>query len=197
MPRPPRQLVDGGYYHLMGRGNNRLSIFLIEEGFNVFKSLLRGSKKKFPWKLLHYCLMSNHIHLLAQLERGTDLPLLMQYLLFQYSLWYRKQTTYVGHLWQGRYKSPLINDEPYLLECGRYIERNPVRAGIVGRLEDYPWSSYRYYAFGEPDPLVEENPYFIDFGRDRAERERHYREFVKLDRPYDQLVDNSFLKTYS
>jgi len=140
--------------------------------------------------------MTNHIHLLAQLEQGNDLPKLMQYLLFEYSRWYRKQTNYMGYLWQGRYKSPLIESESYLLECGRYIERNPVRAGLVPDAKDYLHSSYRYYAFGETDSLVDEDPYYAYLGPDPKMRQQHYQDFVKLDGPYDGLVDQSLLETH-
>ena len=116
MPRKPRQLVDDGCYHLIARGHNRIFIFNIESGFELFKELLAHSKIKFRWKLHHYCLMGNHIHLLGKLECGNDLPDLMQYLLFEYSRWYRKRARYLGHLWQGRYKSPLIEKESYFLE---------------------------------------------------------------------------------
>jgi len=196
MPRKPRQLVDFGYYHLIARGNNRLFIFHEAGCFESFKSLLYQSKRKFAWKLHHYCLMANHIHLLGQMEEGVGLPKLMQYLLFEYSRWYRKQTSYTGHLWQGRYKSPLIETESYLLECGRYIERNPVRAKLVSEAGEYPHSSYRYYAFGETDPLIDEDPYYLDIGADLESRQRNYREFVKLDGPYDKVIDQSLVETH-
>ena len=196
MPRKPRPLQDHGFYHLIARGNNHLFLFDIPRGFETFKALLRESKTRYPWKLSHYCLMANHIHLLGQMGRGRDLPRLMQYLLFEYSRWYRMRTGYVGHLWQGRYKSPLIERESYFLECGRYIERNPVRAQLVNQPEDYTWSSYRYYAFGEPDLLIDEDPYYQDLGSDSFSRQKSYREFVKLDGPYDKVVDREFLKAH-
>lgn len=196
MSRKPRQLLDGGFYHLIARGNNRLFIFQIEGGFEYFKGLLHESKKKFMWKLSHYCLMANHIHLLGQMERGGDLPKLMQFLLFEYSRWYRHRTSYVGYLWQGRYKSPLIEKESYFLECGRYIERNPVRAGIAEDAKDYPWSSYRYYAFGESDDLVNPDPYFEFLGADPSNRQKNYRDFVTLAGPYDKMLDQTLLQTY-
>ena len=196
MPRKPRPLLDQGYYHLIARGNNHLFLFDISRGFETFKLLLQKSKSRFPWRLSHYCLMANHIHLLGQIEQGKYLPKLMQYLLFEYSRWYRTQTGYTGHLWQGRYKSPLIDKESYFLECGRYIERNPLRAQLVSQPEDYRWSSYRYYAFGKTDPLVDEDPYYQDLGVEPAHRQKNYREFVKLSGPYDQVVDQELLKAY-
>lgn len=196
MPRKPRKLVDGGYYHLIARGNNRLFLFSLKEGFKVFKELLLESKKKFDWKLLHYCLMSNHFHLLARMGMGEDLPKLMQYLLFEYSRWYRKETDYAGHVWQGRYKSPFIEQESYLLECGRYIERNPIRAGLVRSAEDYLWSSYSHYALGKNDELIDENPYYAQWGQDAAARQDYYKKFVRLDGPYDKMLDKDFLEEH-
>ena len=196
MPRKPRQLIDFGFYHLIARGNNRLFIFHQNGGFDCFKKLLYESKQKFSWKLHHYCLMANHIHLSGQMEEGIQLPKLMQFLLFEYSRWYRRQTSYTGHLWQGRYKSPLIESESYLLECGRYIERNPVRAKLVRDAGDYPHSSYRYYAYGEENLLIDEDPYYRDLGPDLGERRRRYREFIKIDGPYDKVVDQSLLEVH-
>ena len=196
MPRKPRQLIDFGFYHLIARGNNRLFIFQRKGGFEAFKSLLHESKSKFSWKLHHYCLMANHVHLLGQLEIGGELPRLMQYLLFEYSRWYRRQSSYTGHLWQGRYKSPLIDSESYLLECGRYIERNPVRAKLVQDAKDYPHSSYHYYAYGKEDVPIDEDPYYATLGSDKIERERRYRGFVKLEGPYDRVIDQTPVETY-
>ena len=196
MPRKPRSLLDQGCYHLISRGNNHLFVFSLQGGFKKFKEVLLESKRKFVWKLFHYCLMANHVHLLGQPEKGQDLPRLMHYVLLEYSRWYRQQTGYEGYLWQGRYKSFLIERESYFLECGRYIERNPLRANLVSRVEDYPWSSYRYYAYGEPDPLTDEDPYYESLGIDRAARQHAYREFVKLEGPYDKVVDRSLVETY-
>lgn len=196
MPRKPRPLIDGGYYHLIARGNNRLFLLEAPAGLQTFKRLLGQSKAKYSWKLSHYCLMANHIHLLGQIRSGAELPKLMQFLLFEYSRWYRRKTGYVGHLWQGRYKSYLIERESYFLECGRYIERNPVRAGIVRQAEDYPWSSYRHYALGEGDPLVDDDPYYAGLGSDPAARRQRYRAFVKIDGPYDKLVDQTLVETH-
>jgi len=196
MPRKPRPLVDGGYYHLIARGNNRLFLFEVPEGFETFKGLLKKSKQKYAWKLSHYCLMANHLHLLGRIEKGSDLPKLMQLLLFEYSRWYRKKTGYVGHLWQGRYKNLWIIKESYFLECGRYIERNPLRAEIVQRAEDYPWSSYRHYALGEKDPLIDDDPYYAQLGPDQTTRQQCYQEFIRTGGPYDPLVDQSLVETH-
>jgi putative transposase len=196
MPRHPRVLVNEGYYHLIARGNNRRFIFGEVEGYEKFKDLLRLSKIKWDYKLCHYCLMSNHFHLLLQIKIGADLPKLMQYLLFEYSRWYRTQVDYVGHVWQGRYKSPWIDAESYFLECGRYIERNPVRAGLVKDAKDYSWSSYLYYAFGKRDQLIDEDPYYRGMGATEELRQKYYQAYVKLDGPYDKMMDKNLTETY-
>ncbi len=180
MPGKPRILVDDGVYHIISRGNNKLSVLGLEGGFEHFKAVLMESKKKYPWDIYHYCLMPNHIHILGRPGDSRILPKLMHFLLLGYSRWYREQTGYVGHVWQGRYKNPLIDRESYMLECGRYIERNPVRAGLVRSPEDYPWSSYRHYCLGYHDELVTSDPYYESFGFTSEERRIQYRSFIKL-----------------
>ena len=160
----PRTLLDGGYYHVINRGNNGLNIFDASNSYQTFKFILYESKKRFGWKLFHYCLMPNHFHLLMQIEKGKDLPKIMQSALLRYSIWHKAAKNYVGQLWQNRYRSPIIDKDSYLLECGRYIERNPLRAGLVARAEDYLWSSYKHYSCGERDMLIDEDPCFLEFG---------------------------------
>ena len=189
----PRILMDDGYYHVINRGNNGLSIFDPINSFQTFKFILYDSKKHFEWKLFHYCLMPNHFHLLMQVAKGKDLPKIMQSITMRYSYWHKKVKKYEGQLWQHRYRSPNIDKDSYLLECGRYIERNPVRAGITSRLADYPWSSFNHYAFGKNDHLIDEDPCFSDFGVSELERQKRYREFVSLEGPYDQVLDQTLV----
>ena len=196
MPRLPRKFQDNGVYHLITRGNNRKAIFEISHGYKRFKEIVFLSKLKFRWKIYHYCLMPNHIHILGRVENSKEMPLLMQYILQMYSRWYRSKTGYIGYLWQGRYKSPLIEDESYLLECGRYIERNPVRAGLSTMMEDYPWSSYRYYALGHKDEIVSPSPTYQNFGIDASERQKHYRDFACLKTPYEEILDRALVSKF-
>src|SRR3989338_7509260 len=196
MPRRPRDLLDEGYYHLIARGNNRLFIFSVPGGFEMFDELLRRSKEKYEWKLFHYCLMSNHVHLLGQISTGEELPKLMQYLLFEYSRWYRKDNEYVGHLWQGRYKSELIGRESYFLECGRYIERNPVAARMIKEAMEYQHSSAKRYCLGIEDGLTGINPFYESLGRDGLSCQKNYRDYVALEGPYDQMIDRAIIDSY-
>ena len=193
MPRKPRQLVDGGCYHLIARGNNRCCVFADDDAFRYFLNCLGRLKKRHQAKLYHYCLMSNHIHLLLEITSGEELPKLMQKLLQGYGRWHQKRRAYIGHVWQGRYKSPLITRESYFLEAGRYIERNPLRADMVSDLREYSWSSYRYYAHGVDDDLVDTDPYYPQLGRTASARQEAYRQFVRIASPYDRFLDHEFL----
>jgi putative transposase len=195
MPRHPRRLQDHGFYHVIARANNRLFVFQSFRDFAFFKVLLHRAKEEHRFRLFHYCLMSNHFHLLVQLERANSLPRIAQALLFGYSSYYRKRRGYVGHLWQGRYKSPLIEKESYLLQCAAYIERNPLRAGMVGNLSDYPWSSYPYYALGRNDSIIDKNPLYDEhFGVLEQEARGRYRAFIALENPYESKLDQALIE---
>ena len=194
MPRPPRPLVDGGCYHLIARGNNRQALFTEEADFRYFLALLAHAKARYPAKLYHYCLMTNHIHLLLEIGTAEHLPKLMQFLLQGYGRWYQAQRGYSGHVWQGRYKSPLVAKESYYLEAGRYIERNPLRAKMVADLTDYPWSSYPAYAYGLANPLLDADPYYAPLALDPARRQAAYRDFVQLESPYAKMLDETLLE---
>jgi putative transposase len=196
MGRVKRQLVDDGCYHVIARGNNGLPVFMIKDGFYKFRELLMEIKEMYGFKIYHYCFMSNHFHLLVQLPRSADMPIFMRGLLLNYSSWYRGKTGYVGHLWKGRYKSYLIQKESYLLECGRYIERNPVKAKIVSSAGDYLWSSYNYYAIGKNDSLVDEDFHYSTIGTDVSDRRKRYREFVKIESPYIRSIEKEVEAAY-
>ena len=195
MARPPRQLLDGGCYHVIARGNNRQFLLTEETAFRYFLALLGRVKARYPAKLYHYCLMSNHIHLLIEIGEGQHLPKFMQGVLQGYARWYGKRQGYSGHVWQGRYKSPLISQESYYLEAGRYIERNPLRARLVHDLKDSPWSSYSVYAHGNRNPLVDVDLYYAQLGSSAPARQAAYRDFVRLESPYALMLDKELVET--
>ena len=195
MPRRPRQLVDGGCYHLIARGNNRQAVFQEAAAFQHFLALLMEAKAKYPSKLYHYCVMTNHLHLLLEIAVAEQLPKFMQKLLQGYGRWYKTRQHYWGHVWQGRYKSPWITQESYYLEAGRYIERNPLRAHMVQDLKDYPWLSYGFYAYGAANPLVDEDPYYAALGSGLQARRAAYQDFVRLETPYATVLDDHLLES--
>jgi putative transposase len=133
MPRVPRrrQWVESVCYHVLNRGHNREAVLAGDDDRDAFLALLTRYKRRFGFLLHHYCLMGNHFHLLIRLGRPNDLSPMMAGLLRAYVHSFHRRHGFVGHLWQGRFKSPAVQREGYWLSCGRYIERNPVEAGMV------------------------------------------------------------------
>ena len=142
MSRVPRrwQWAEEACYHLMDRGHDREVVFADDEDRRAFLGLVQRYRGRFGFRLYHYCLMGNHFHLLLQLQQPRHLSPLMAGLLRAYVHHCHRRHGFVGHRWQGRFKSPTIQRRDYLLSCGRYIERNPVEAGLVPLPWEYPWS---------------------------------------------------------
>lgn len=189
MPRRRRELVDEGIYHVYNRGNDRRQLFSEPEDYRCFLNHLSLGISKYSVKLYHYCLMPNHFHLLLKVQGADDLPDLMHQVQIAYVRYFKKTRAFVGHVFQDRFRSPRISQESYYLQCGRYIERNPVKAAMVKEAQGYPYSSAAFYGRGEKDPLLTVNPYYLEMGSSEPERQRRYREFLALDEPYAAMVD--------
>jgi putative transposase len=193
MPRTARHLADKGFYHVVTRGIDRRKLFRSHRDYNYLLEVLEKYSVKFQVAIVHYCLMSNHLHLLIFSERAGDLPRFMQGVLQTYAAYFRKKFGSVGFVFQNRYKSRFINKDSYLLECGRYIERNPLRAKITDNPLNYPWSSYSYYAEGKPNSLIKLiNPLFLGLAEIEKERQRVYSKYVLEERLYEHIVDKEF-----
>ena len=123
--------------------------------------------------------MSNHYHLLLELDIPENLSLMMAGLNRAYTHYYHATYHTAGYLWQGRFKSQPVEKESYLIACGRYIERNPVRAGIVLEAYEYPYSSAGFYCTGKPDGITTDDPAFSGFGKDTLKRQDSYTEFLR------------------
>ena len=147
MPRPLRPIEQGLIYHVINRGNNRQGVFLKERDFEAFLQAMRDLKERRPFELYGFCLMTNHIHLLIK-PLETTISRVMQSLLVSHTQRYHRHHKSGGHVWQGRFKSPVIQDDEHLLTVLRYIEANPLRAQMVKRAEDYAWSSFRAHGLG-------------------------------------------------
>ncbi len=154
MPRPLRPIDDGLIYHVINRGNNRQDVFHKQADFEAFLKALGELKQRKPFELYGYCLLNNHFHLLVR-PLGASISRIMQSLLVSHTQRYHKHYRTGGHVWQGRFKSPVIQSDEHLLTVLRYIEANPLRAGIVQRAEEYRWSSYRAHGLGEADELLD------------------------------------------
>lgn len=192
MPRKPRNLEDQGLYHVYNRGNECQDIYRDSDDFSAFLESLRVAKERFKVDIFHYCLMTNHFHLLIKVQKGPDLALMMHLLQRKYAWHMKKKYAFMGHLYQGRYKSPRIAEDSYYLQCGRYIERNPVEANMVKYAYDYRYSSAAFYALGRTDSIVTSNDFYLEMGRTPEERRLAYREYLQMNSPYGDLVDKVF-----
>lgn len=175
MPRQPRIPLDVGVFHIMTRGNNKLAVFHERDDYQSYLRLLLDYKIKYSVLLYHYVLMPNHVHLLIETLASHSLSKFMHGLNLSYAQYHRRKYGGVGHFWQDRFKSALVEKDRYLLACGRYIELNPLRGNLVKVSEDYPWTSYRSYAYGEKTPLINFNPLYETLGPSPAERQQIYR----------------------
>jgi len=164
--------------HIMCRGNNRQIIFNSDSDKLYYWRLLNELKDENKVDIFHYCIMDNHVHLIAWVTAVSKLPKFMKQLNLSYFNYYKKIYGYCGHIWQGRYKSNVIETDAYLLHCGKYIELNPVRAGIVNLPEEYAFNSYRYYACGQSDAVISDSPVFLGLADYAQKRRQRYIEFV-------------------
>ena len=179
MARQPRLTVPGYPHHVIQRGNNRQPIVLDDADRLCLLALLAEHAARCQVALHAYVLMDNHFHLLATPETEDGLPLLMQALGRSYVRYFNNRHGRSGTLWQGRYKSTLIETERYLLACMVYIDLNPVRAGMVAEPVQYPWSSHRHCIGQGVDKLVTPHPLLWDLGNTPFSREAAYRDLVR------------------
>jgi putative transposase len=179
MARLPRLTLAGYPHHILQRGNNQQDIFSSVADYQMLLALLEENARKFGVALHAYVLMGNHFHLLATPASAEGLPQMMQAVGRRYVRYFNDSQARSGTLWEGRYRSTLIEAERYLLSCMAYIDLNPVRSGLVGDPKDYPWSSHCHYAGLRADRLVTPHPLFWALGNTPFEREVAYAELVR------------------
>ena len=178
MARPLRIEYEGAYYHVLSRGNKQEAIFLDDNDRQTFLKTIARMSERFDVTIIAYVLMDNHYHLLIRTNRA-NLSKSMQWLGTTYTTIFNLRNFQVGHLFQGRFKSILVENEAYLLQLSYYIHRNPLRAGIVQRLIDYPWSSYPVYAYDRRCPdWLQIDLLLSQFGPENTRRNA-YREKVQ------------------
>ena len=177
MARKPRIHFPGALYHVLFRGNAGQPVFACDADRYRFFLLLQEGTCRFGYRVHAFCLMDNHIHLVLQ---AGDLPLSkgMQNLAFRFTRWMNFRQGRSGHLFQGRYKAILVDADAYLLELVRYLHFNPVRAAMVGRPSEYPWSSHRAYLGEETLPWLTTDLVLAQFHNKMAQARRAYTEFM-------------------
>ena len=180
MARYARLFLPGYPHHIVQRGHDRLPVFADSGDYRLYLVNLHEQAERLEISVIAYCLMTNHVHLLVQPEaEGADLSRLMKVLAARQTRHVNRLEHRSGTLWEGRFRSSLVDSKAYLLACCRYIDLNPVRAGLVHRPADYPWSGYRARV-GEIEPivpLVTPGP-FATLGDTEEDMRVGYREFV-------------------
>lgn len=175
MPRQPRYFIPGIPQHVIQRGVDRQAVFFESGDYELYRRSLGHAAKRYDCQIHAYVLMINHTHLLVTPGSERTVPLVMQAMGRGYVQALNKKYDRTGTLWQGRYKASLVQDDRYLLACHKYIELNPVRAGLVAAPGDYPYSSFAHNAGGNCDSLLTPHKIYESLASTLEERRAAYR----------------------
>lgn len=178
MARLPRLVLPNQPLHIMHRGNNRQKVFENKEDMLRILADIAKSLIKADCQLHAYVIMTNHLHLLITPKDKHHLAVFMQSLTNRYVRYFNSSRERTGTIWEGRFKSCLVDSDHYLFTLYKYIEMNPVKAGLVIDPKEYPWSSYHHNALGVVDPLISEHPLYLDLATTKDERAAHYQSMM-------------------
>lgn len=181
MPRSRRITIAGLPLHIVQRGNNKQACFACTNDYETYLRIMEEASGKHVVHIHAYVLMTNHVHLLVTPDDDNSASKMMQQIGRRYVLCFNRSHRRSGTLWEGRFRSSLIETDDYLLACQRYIELNPVRARIVSCPSLYRWSSYRANAFGEPASWITPHSIWTDLGISAEARHRNYRKLFADD----------------
>lgn len=188
MPRGARTVISNYPHHVIQRGHNRQSVFASVGDYLYYLNNLQEWKVELGCRVFAYCLMTNHVHLV--IDPGEDernLALLMKRISGRQTRRMNCVEKRTGTLWEGRFKSSPISTDEYLLSCSRYVELNPVRAGIVSYPEDYPWSSYREKVGLAKQEYLDFDPLYLSLASEQADRQEKYKKFLMETIPEKEL----------
>ncbi|MBA5608080.1 transposase [Duganella sp. FT3S] len=188
MPRHARIILANVPIHLVQRGHNRQACFFADADYQTYQHLLRDHTAASDCALHAYALMGNHVHLLLSSATPAGPATLMKAVNQRYVRYINKKYQRTGTLWQGRFHSSLTEEPAYFFACHRYIELNPVRAGVVAHPAHYRWSSYRANAEGASNPLLQAHPLYDALGDSPDQRQRTYRELFAHELQADVLA---------
>jgi putative transposase len=189
MPRTLRLILPGVAAHIIQRGNNRVACFKEDGDFLVYLAHLRHLSEKYECAVHAYCLMTNHVHLLVTPNEAGACTSLMRDLGQRYVQYFNRRHARSGTLWEGRYRSCVVESSRYVLGCYRYIELNPLRAGMVHHPSSYLWSSYAVNSGMRGDPLIAPHAEFFALGTDAGKRHAAYRAL------FEHTLDEALQKT--
>ena len=180
MPRKPRFFIPGVAVHVVQRGHSRNPVFFDTSDYQAYLSYLYDALDRYSCRLHAYVLMTNHVHLLLTPDNRNGISRVMQSVNRLYVPYINHVYGGSGSIWEGRYKASLINHDEYLLTCMRYIELNPVRAGMVTMPEEYPWSSYGVNAWGDRNDNLIFHDLYEALGEDAEARLMAYRQLFNV-----------------
>jgi len=169
-----------------------MTTFSEDADYERFLTMFKWAMRRYAVSVHNYVVMNNHYHAMVTPGDALALPRAMKELGVRYVQYFNKKYERIGTLWTGRYRGICIEDERYWLTCLRYIEQNPVRAGIVEAAEEYRWSSYRVHAFGERQDWLTPHPVYLALGRTPQERQTAYRALCDAQLPGDELALQRF-----
>ena len=171
-----RLFTRGYHYHLISRGNNKENIFEFKRDYTRYTKLLEKCSNRYSIEILAFVLMPNHTHLLVKQESYTPISKFMQALNTAYSMYFNLRHSRIGHLFQGKFKYILVEDDDYLVHLSRYIHLNPTSANLVKKPEEYQWGSYRSYLGVEKEHFIHEKLILDQFSK--KDPVGDYKEFV-------------------
>jgi putative transposase len=189
MARLPRIEAAGYPHHVIQRGNNRQAVFADQVDYKQYLALLQEVAAAHSVAVHAYVLMTNHVHLLITPEKQGGLSRFMQALGRRYVRWFNTRHGRTGTLWEGRFRSAVIGADRYLLACMRYVELNPVRAGLSASPAEYRWSSNAHHVGHLVDPVITDHALFWDLGNTPFERQSAYELLFDKPLPEDRLAE--------
>lgn len=181
MPRRSRVVLPGVPLHLIQRGNNRQACFFVDQDYQLYLEWLKAYAEECGCAIHTYVLMTNHVHILLTPDTAEAAGNLMKRLGQRYVQYINRTYCRSGTLWEGRFRSCLTREDNYVLGCYRYIEMNPVRAGMVRHPAEYKWSSYRANAQGEPDSILNPHALYLGLGHNSETRKEAYRALFRCE----------------
>lgn len=188
MARQPRYAAPGWPQHVIQRGNNRIPVFASDGDYESYHAWLRQACDQYGCRVHAYVLMGNHVHLLITPNTASGIASVMQSVGRQYVRRFNSTYRRTGTLWEGRYRATVVDTQRYLFTCYRYIELNPVRAGIVRAPQGYRWSSHHANAFGATDAVVVPHDEYLALGSDALTRQAAYQLLFAVDLPEHELA---------
>ena len=191
--RPPRIIGQDICYHVRVQCNNKEFRFGGQEDFNFYESILLHYSRKYGFKIYNYVLMHTHVHLIIDIVNNFTIDRVMRSVNQVFSFQYNRRKNRSGHLWMQPYKSSVINSEAYAFCCMRYLDRNPIRAGIVDHPADWRWGGYNYYAQGKANPIITPIPNYLELDTTAAKRQRKYQLFVEQVMPSEEVKDKEWI----